>query len=147
RLVLLLKPGKDPGDPSAYRPLCMLEVTGKLFERIICNRIEGNLTDQRGLSEQQFGFRNRMSTVDAITKVVEQARDAIGGTRWRGGGKEYCLVNTLDVQNAFSSARWPKILQALKELDMPGYLVNLVASYFEDRVLYYNTAEGRQRHS
>ena len=39
RLVLLLKPGKQPGEPSSYRPLCMLDTIGKIFERIICGKV------------------------------------------------------------------------------------------------------------
>lgn len=35
RLVLISKPDKPIGDPSAYRPLCMLDEIGKLLERII----------------------------------------------------------------------------------------------------------------
>jgi len=38
-LVLLPKPGKPPGLPSIYRPLCMLDTTGKLFEKIVYNRL------------------------------------------------------------------------------------------------------------
>ncbi|XP_058449259.1 uncharacterized protein LOC131429227 [Malaya genurostris] len=33
KLVLLPKPGKPPGDPSAYRPICLLDTVGKLLER------------------------------------------------------------------------------------------------------------------
>ena len=35
RLVLIPKPGKPQGDPSAYRPLCLLDTYGKLLERLI----------------------------------------------------------------------------------------------------------------
>lgn len=37
RLVLIHKPGRPTDDPSAYRPLCMLDTTGKLFEKLITN--------------------------------------------------------------------------------------------------------------
>ena len=36
KLVLIQKPGrKDPFSPSSYRPICLLDEIGKLFERII----------------------------------------------------------------------------------------------------------------
>ncbi|XP_049309313.1 uncharacterized protein LOC125777786 [Bactrocera dorsalis] len=35
RLVLLQKPNKPAGEPNSYRPLCMLDTTGKILERII----------------------------------------------------------------------------------------------------------------
>lgn len=72
RLVLLCKGDKPENLPSSYRPLCMLDTTGKLFERIICNRIEEYYTtSQNGLSSNQFGFRRGRLTIDAINKVME----------------------------------------------------------------------------
>ena len=40
RLVLLPKGKKPPDELSSYRPLCMLDTAGKIFERIIYNRME-----------------------------------------------------------------------------------------------------------
>ena len=39
KLVLLPKPEKPPGDPSSYRPICLLDTLAKLLERIILNRL------------------------------------------------------------------------------------------------------------
>ena len=36
-LILLPKAGKLPGDPAAYRPICLLDTAGKVLERIILN--------------------------------------------------------------------------------------------------------------
>ena len=38
-LVLLPKPGKCANSPLAYRPICLLNETGKLFERILMSRL------------------------------------------------------------------------------------------------------------
>ncbi|CAB0039506.1 unnamed protein product [Trichogramma brassicae] len=106
RLVLLPKPGKPPDEPSSYRPLCMLDTAGKILERIICDRLELFTERPGGLSERQYGFRKGRSTIDAIEDVVSAAREAIAGKRWYRGTKKYCAVVTLDVRNAFNSARW-----------------------------------------
>ena len=58
RLVLLPKPRKPPGDPSSYRPLCMIDTIGKILERLLCNRLEQHLErGAEGLSGNQYGFR------------------------------------------------------------------------------------------
>lgn len=80
--------------------------------------------------------------MDAINLVVNTAKDAIAGTRWKGGKKKYCLVATLDIRNAFNSANWDCIMQALQEKNVPEYLRRIVASYFTDRVLKYDTKNG-----
>ena len=43
KLILLPKPGKCPSSPSAYRPICLLNETGKLFERILMSRLSDHL--------------------------------------------------------------------------------------------------------
>lgn len=98
RLVLIPKPGKDLDDPSAYRPLCMLDTMGKILEKLICSRLEDELAMMQGISDQQFRFRKQRSTTDAIRAVTDIASRAIQGTRWAGGSKQYCLVCTLDVK-------------------------------------------------
>ncbi|CAB0030733.1 unnamed protein product [Trichogramma brassicae] len=114
RLVLLPKPGKPPDELSSYRPLCMLDTAGKILERIICDRLEAFTERPAGLSERQYGFRKGRSTIDAIEDVIFVAREAIVGKRWYRGTKKYCAVVTLDVRNAFNSARWDNILVALR---------------------------------
>lgn len=99
RLVLLQKPNKPAGEPSAYRPLCMLDTLGKILERLICVRLEQHLEEELpGLADNQYGFRRQRSTIDAIKKLTDVAGKAIEGTRWLYGTKEYCAVVTFDVK-------------------------------------------------
>ncbi|CAB0029772.1 unnamed protein product [Trichogramma brassicae] len=142
RLVLLPKPDKPPDEPSSYRPLCMLDTAGKILERNICDRLEAFTERPGGLSERQYGFRKGRSTIDAIQDVISTAREAIAGKRWYRGTKEYCAVVTLDVRNAFNSARWDNILAALRRLLVSDYLLRIIASYFSARVLDFTTDEG-----
>ena len=56
--------------------------------------------------------------------------------------KQYWVVVTLDMQNAFNSARWDRIMEALDQFGIPNYLQKLIASYFIDRILQYDTDDG-----
>ncbi|CAB0039071.1 unnamed protein product [Trichogramma brassicae] len=116
--LLIPKPGKPPDEPSSYRPLCMLDTMGKILEKIICDRLEAFTERPGGLSERQYGFRKGRSTIDAIEDVISTARNAIAGRRWFRGTKKYCAVVTLDVRNAFNSARWDNIKGALQALSL-----------------------------
>ncbi|CAB0030715.1 unnamed protein product [Trichogramma brassicae] len=147
RLVLMLKPGKPAFEPSSYRPLCMLDTAGKLLERIIADRLEAFTKGPAGLADSQFGFRKGRSTIDAIQKVLSIAKAAISGKRYHRGTKKYCVIVTLDVKNAFNSARWNHILSALEKMGVPHYLRRIIASYFSDRVLEYCTDNGAETYS
>ncbi|KMQ84101.1 reverse transcriptase, partial [Lasius niger] len=140
RLVLLPKGKKPPDEPSSYRSLCMLDTAGKILERIVHRRIEAAVENH--LADNQYGFRRGRSTLDAIDLVVNTVRETISGTRWRRGTKKYCLVATLDIKNAFNSAKWDCIMEALTGRSVPGYLRRMIVSYFTDRVLKYDTESG-----
>ncbi|CAB0029354.1 unnamed protein product [Trichogramma brassicae] len=145
RLVLLPKPGKPPDEPSSYRPLCMLDTAGKILERIIRDRLEVFTERPGGLSDLQYGFRRERSTINAIESVIATARRAVAGKRWHRGTKQYCAVVTLDVRNAFNSARWNNILSALRRMNVSEYLLRTITSYFSDRVLDFLTRDDGQQ--
>lgn len=72
RLVLLKKPGRPNGVAWSYRPICLLNETAKLFERILAKRIQEHLVNHGpDLSESQYGFGPKRSTIDAVLKFRE----------------------------------------------------------------------------
>ncbi|XP_070140005.1 uncharacterized protein [Drosophila kikkawai] len=83
RLVPLPKPGKPWDDPASFRPICLIDGAGKVLEYLISSRLEGAIVASGGLSDSQYELMKAMSTVDAITKVVDIASTAIAGQRWK----------------------------------------------------------------
>ena len=67
----LFKEGNDI-DPSNYRPISLLPVVGKIFERVIHNRMNHYLTKYQLLQNCQFGFRSKRSTNDALITLIEE---------------------------------------------------------------------------
>ncbi|KAJ8977407.1 hypothetical protein NQ317_003188 [Molorchus minor] len=140
RLVLINKGKGDPDSPSAYRPLCMLDTPGKLLERLLKPRIAEAVQQAGGLSERQYGFRKGRSTVGAIGEVVSAVEAAQRGNHY---SRRIVLLATLDVRNAFNSARWSDILDALTDVfKIPDYLLRMVKSYLSDRELLYDSTDG-----
>nr|CAI5864374.1 unnamed protein product [Callosobruchus analis] len=124
RVVLLAKQGKSLEESSSFRPICLLSAVCKLYEHLIKTRITKDLDITKGLSELQYGFRTGRSTVQAIERVVETAKES---------GHKWCVLITLDVQNAFNTARWSLIVERMKQKGISGYLVNIICSYFHER--------------
>lgn len=143
RLVLIPKAKSNPGTPSSFRPLCMLDTTGKVLEKLLRARLTGAIVSAGGLSPHQHGFRSGHSTIDAIQEVVEAVRRAEDHNRW---SRRVVLLVTLDVRNAFNSARWSDMLWALEHtFHVPAYLLRIIEAYLTDRVLLYDTTEGQRR--
>lgn len=76
KLVLLNKAGKPPELASSHRPICLISAVGKLFKRMIYNRIIRHLSDNERLSSSQYGFRSGKSTVYVIATIQRLVNQA-----------------------------------------------------------------------
>lgn len=131
RLVLIEKPPK-PGQETSYRPICLLNVLGKLMERMLLARLE---KEARPPSDRQYGFRKGRSTIDAILRVLDIGKRASLGAHHQ---KKICVLVALDIRNAFNSAPWPQVLEALGRKGTPKYLMQMIKSYLSDRWININ---------
>lgn len=75
--LLLLKKGNKPiENPSPYRPLCLFDVEGKLYEQLLVGRFHSKLSRTGNLSEKQYRFRKGKETADAINRLRIMAKSA-----------------------------------------------------------------------
>ena len=116
RLVLLKKGNKPLGVASSYGPICLLDTMGKLLEELILQRLQALLVGENGLSENQFRFMKGRSTLDAIQPVVNIASNARKGT---GKRKGFCALISIDIRNAFNTARWNICIKAMMRKKVP----------------------------
>ena len=133
--MVLLRKGKKPlGDASSYRPICLLDTMGKLLEEMILQRLQGHMVRENGLSENQFRFRKGRSTDDAIQPMVDIATKARRGT---GKHKGSCALISIDIRNAFNTARWNICIEAMVQKMVPDYLLRMIDDYLSDRWVIY----------
>lgn len=126
RLVLLKKQGIMDNTPKAYRPISLLSVLSKVLEGLLINRIMSRCGDY--LSDRQCGFMPGKSTVDAVQRVVNFAKNST---------YKYVLMVSLDISGAFDNAWWPSVSAYLAANKCPGNLHGLLASFFEGRSCRY----------
>ncbi len=60
-----------------YRPISHLPALSKLLERVVHKRVLNFLTLTNKLQPNQFGLRKYHSTIDAVTKFVQDTYAAI----------------------------------------------------------------------
>ena len=73
RVVALLKPGKDPSSPKSYRPISLLCILYKLFERLILARIQPIMGHH--LSSDQAGLRPGRSCCSQMLNLTQYIED------------------------------------------------------------------------
>ena len=117
--------GKRP-DPTNYRPISIIPVVAKVFERIIYDQLYHYLTKNNCLSCHQPGFRSLHSTLTALIEATDSwAMDIDRG-----------LVNAvvfLDLKKAFDTVDHDTLLRKLQYYGICWTSHQWFASYLDNR--------------
>ena len=126
-IILIPKPGKDPRNPINYRPITLLEVPGKILEKIINTRVHKFCERNNIFHEHQYGFRAGRGTDTAITKIYETV--AINQKY-----KDHCNIICRDVSKAFDKV-WTSGLKykIITIEDLPSIIKKIMCSYLVER--------------
>jgi hypothetical protein len=116
-VISILKPGKDPALSSSYRPISLLDTTGKLFENILLARILHDINVRGLLRDEQFGFRPRHSTSLQLARLV-------GRITRNFGEKRLTSAVFLDVAIPFDTVWIDGLLYKVKRLNFPSYIIH-----------------------
>ena len=61
----------EPSDLNNYRPISVISVMTKVFERIVYDQLYNFLTNEDIISNHQSGFRSLHSTVTALLEATD----------------------------------------------------------------------------
>ena len=70
RITPIYKEG-DTSDPSNYRPIAILPVCMKMFERAVHDQLYSHMTNNALFSMNQSGFRPKHSTATTLINVTD----------------------------------------------------------------------------
>ena len=116
-------------DLSNYRPISMLPVFSKIFEKLLHREINDFLDKNKLLNNSQFGFRSKHSTVHALINAVENLHTAIDD-------KNFTLGIFIDFSKAFDTINHDILLVKLDSYGIRGNVHKLLASYLSERHQY-----------
>lgn len=130
----------DYRDPNAYRPISLLPVLAKIFEKLIIDRIVHYLRKNNLINDNQYGFTPQRSTETALHSLKNFVNESLNK-------KGFALVISLDISGAFNYCWWPKIFYQFRVKKVPNNICNLIESYFSDRYasLWYLNLETKRR--
>ena len=111
-----------------YRPVSLLSVVSKVFEKLVNNRIADHLEKCGLFSDFQYVFRSSQSTADLLTVVsdrIARAFNRSGATR----------AVALDISMAFDKVWHAGLLHKLKSYGISGQIFGLISSFLSNRWL------------
>ena len=117
-------------DPSNFRPISLLPIIGKVFERNIFDRIQNYLNLFESLSDSQFVFRHGKRTVDAIATLIEEIRLNLHNN------SEKTKCTFLDLKKAFDTVDHNILLQKCYRYGLCGLIYNILKSSLSKRMQY-----------
>jgi hypothetical protein len=123
---MIPKPGKDPTNPQSYRPISLLNITGKILEKILTSRLKHVLETNNLLPPEQFGFRAQRSTINPILEFhTDSTRHA--------NLKECTLAVFLDIERAFDTVWHDGLIQKLISLRLNPNFIKIIDSFLTNR--------------
>lgn len=129
--IIIPKPGKsDYLSVKSYRPIVLSSNLSKILEKIIKFRLEKFLFSNNHMTPQQHGFTSKKSTISALKELTDKIL-------FHKNLKNKIAVVAIDIAGAFDNAPWHIIINNLKSINTPLYLINSISSYLNTRKITF----------
>ena len=124
--VIPLKKAGNSNLVTNLRPISLLPLPSKIFEKIIHNRLIHHLEVNQYLDINQGGFRKNNSTINTAVRFTNDIFNAINS--------RYLTLSTfIDMAKAFDTVNHVILLKKMELLGITGNILKLIRSYLSDR--------------
>ena len=112
-----------------YRPISVLPILGKIFEKILYDRLYSFFTSKNVIHSKQFGFRKNHSTGHAINYSVDKIINELQK-------RNHIIGIFIDLSKAFDTIDHEKLIVKLEHYGIRGNCLELLKSYLSNRQQY-----------
>ncbi|CAG9131590.1 unnamed protein product [Plutella xylostella] len=116
-------------DPDKFRPIALLSVISKIYEKAMTNKLTTFLEKNNLLHKNQHGFRKRHSTTLAVYKYMQEIYNYLNE-------KKYAIGLLLDLSKAYDKVSHKILLSKLYDSGVRGIAHDWFRSYLENRQQY-----------
>ena len=125
KVIALFKKG-NKYISNNYRPISLLSIFDKIFEKLICKQLLSFMEKNKILYDFQFGFRKNHSTSLAMIETTDSIRRLIDD-------KNYVLGIFVDLTKAFDTVDHDILLEKMNNYGIRGHANNFFRSFLTNR--------------
>ena len=125
-IVVTIHKGESKMETANYRPISLLPIFGKIYEKIIFARLISFIDKHKILYNRQYGFQKDKSTEYALLDIVENIMNSLEN-------KDSPCCVFLDFAKAFDTVNHAILLGKLHHYGIRGVALSLIESYLTER--------------
>ena len=119
----------EPSEPSDYRPISILPILSKVYERILMLQMVDHIESRKLLSNHQSGFRKGHCTITTCMKIKSDIIKAMDSG-------EVTLSVMADFSKAFDTVDFEIMIEKLHKLNFSKSALLLMSSYLSNRLQF-----------
>ena len=128
KVIPLFKNKGSPNDFGNYRPISLLNVISKIYERAVYNQIYEYFVLNNLFFSSQYGFRTKHSTEDAAIELIDNIHEHLDRDPY-----DQVLAVFLDLSKAFDTIDYKILFRKLEHYGIQGAALKWIESYLFDR--------------
>ena len=114
-------------DPNNYRPISILPIVARMFERLIASQLYRHCDCNNIIPDQQFGFRKRSSCETALLKATDLWLSQVDAGLFVG-------ALLIDLSKAFDSVPHIMLMEELSAVGCDDIVLRWFASFLANRL-------------
>ena len=124
--VTPLYKSESKSQPNNYRPISVLSIFSKIFEKLVTTRLELFFEENNIINSVQFGFQKYKSTTSAILKLSDYVLNSFDN-------QNFVISVFLDFKKAFDTVNHSILLKKLEHYGVRGVALDWFSSYLHCR--------------
>ena len=124
-LIFISKPHKPRCNPANYRPISLLSIIGKIYDKILTDRLSLFIDRSNLRHPHQYGFTRNRGTGSSLAMSYEFIARKIGD----------CHVSLVsrDIKGAFDHLSHDRIKFHLNRIGLPDILLKALSCFLDER--------------